>query len=365
MKGKINWEVLSLTRFLLALIVMIGHLEEYSQIGYFKWVTYFGSFEAILGFLLISGISIGKSISKDQTNYFKRRFQRIYPVYAASILFQVVVAWATMNAGVIFFILLNLLFLNQIFTDTSFVQPAWTLATEVWLYALAPVFLKSSKKTLYTLIIASFVCYTIYTCGRTIFNWNYYAGTKYGINLVLLAYIWIAGFALAIFPNYRKQHKLMIALLLIGHIGLTILMQVGYRIKNDQWSEIVSTDLLPFIGKTCCLLFVYYVVMFNHKIPSFKPFANKVFNLLGNISYPLYLTHLTTFQLLHKNQFSNVYVMITSGLLFSFLIYYIFDFYSKKRVLAKSSMHGSIQVKESRLNNYSTTSDRPARIFKA
>jgi peptidoglycan/LPS O-acetylase OafA/YrhL len=365
MKGKINWEVLSLTRFLLALIVMVGHLEEYSQIGYFKWVTYFGSFEAILGFLLISGLSIGKSISKDRTNYFKRRFQRIYPVYAASMLFQVVVVWATMNAGVIFFILLNLLFLNQIFTDTSFVQPAWTLATEVWLYALAPVFLKSSRKKLYTLIIASFACYIIYTCGRTLFDWNYFAGTKYGINLVLLAYIWIAGFALAIFPNYRKQNKLMIALLLLGHIGLTILIQVGYRIKNHQLGGIIDIDLLPFIGKTCCLAFVYYVVMFNHRIPAFKPFANKVFNLLGNISYPLYLTHLTTFQLLHRNQMNNVFVMISSGLLMSFLIYYIFDFYSKKRVVAKPIPGAPGSVKQTDSYTYSSPDDKPVQVLRS
>jgi peptidoglycan/LPS O-acetylase OafA/YrhL len=89
MNEKVNWEILSLTRFLLALIVMIGHLQEFSSLAFLKWYTYLGSFEAILGFLLISGLSIGKSISKNRNNYFKRRIQRIYPVYFVSIIFQI------------------------------------------------------------------------------------------------------------------------------------------------------------------------------------------------------------------------------------------------------------------------------------
>jgi peptidoglycan/LPS O-acetylase OafA/YrhL len=346
MNGKINWEVLSLTRFLLALIVLIGHLEEYSQIGYLKWYSNFGPFEAILGFLLISGLSIGKSISKDKTNYFKRRFQRIYPVYAASIFLQVIVDWLTLNASAIFIILLNLTFLNQIFTDTSFVVPAWTLATEVWLYALAPLFLKSSKRTLYILITASFTCYLFYTCGRTLFDWYYYSGTKYGINVILLAYIWIAGFVLSIFPNDIRRNKILVALLFIGHIGITVLIQVAFRIKNHQYGEIINVDLPPFIGKSCCLAFVYFVVLYNQKIRAFKPFANKVFNLLGNISYPLYLSHIAIFQLLKKFQISNVFVLITSALLVSYLIYYIFDFYSKKRVVKEPGLKGAKNPKE-------------------
>lgn len=334
MIGKSNWEVLSLTRFLLALIVMIEHLQAYAAIGYLKWYGNLGAFEAILGFLLISGFSIGKSISKNKKNYFKRRIQRIYPVYLASIFFQIIVVWNIEIVQSLFIILLNLLFLNHILTDTSFVGPAWTLAAEVWLYSFAPLFLKLNKKALYTLIFLSFSCYVIYTCGRTLFHWNYYSRTNCGINLILLAFIWVAGFALAIFPNDKKHTSIVVALLFFGHLALTIGIQILFRIKNHQIGEIINTDAAYFIGNSCCLAFVYFVVIFNHKIPSFKPFTNKVLNLLGNISYPLYLTHRTTFHLLSKAKINNVMVLILSALIISTIIYFIFDFYSKKRIIS-------------------------------
>jgi hypothetical protein len=59
-----NWEILSFTRFLLAFIVMAGHLAEFADIGFLSWYTLLGSFEAIFGFLLISGLSIGNQLLK-------------------------------------------------------------------------------------------------------------------------------------------------------------------------------------------------------------------------------------------------------------------------------------------------------------
>jgi peptidoglycan/LPS O-acetylase OafA/YrhL len=332
MNEKVNWEILSLARFLLALIVMIGHLQEFSSLGFLKWYTYLGSFEAILGFLLISGLSIGKSISKNRNNYFKRRIQRIYPVYFASIIFQIIVSHSDLHIQSIFIILLNLLFLNQVFTSPSFVGPAWTLATEVWLYSLAPVFLRFRKETLYKLIFSSFSLYVIYDCGRTLFHWNYYSGTKYGINLILLAYIWLAGFTLAIFPDDKKRTSVIIALLFIAHFLLTIGIQILFRLKHHQIHEILFVDIFSFIGNSVCLSFVYFVVVFNHRISFFKPFIGKTFNLLGNISYPLYLTHYTTFTLFSHMHIKNEFLLISFALTVSFLIYLIFDFYSKKRI---------------------------------
>ncbi len=333
MTGKTNWEILSFARFVLAFVVMISHLEKYSEIGYLKLITYLGFFEAVFGFLLISGLSIGKSIAKNKKSYFKRRIQRIYPVYIICIFLQIIVVGIHPDFQSVFMILLNLIFLNQLFTSTSFIGIAWTLALEVWLYTLAPLFLKCKKNTLYNIIYLSFFCYILYTCGRTFFHWNYYSDTKYGVNLILLAFIWLAGFGLAIFPDNKKHGSIVIAALLCGHLALTIGIQILFRIKHHQVSEIINSDIAFFIGTTCCLAFVYVVVVFNHKISPFRTSNKKILNLLGNISYPLYLSHTTTFKILTKAHIRNSSLMILSALIVSFLIYYIFDFYSKKRVI--------------------------------
>ncbi|RZK73905.1 MAG: acyltransferase [Pedobacter sp.] len=329
--------MLALTRFLLAFIVLVGHLSKFTDIGLFKYYNFLGSFEAILGFLLISGLSIGKSISTNKASYFKRRMQRIYPIYFASILLVVVLFTQPFSINYVAVILLNVLFLNQALTTSSLVGPAWTLAVEVWLYALAPVFLKLSLRQLYTIIYFSFFCYCLYTCGRSLYHWNYYSGTTYGINLILLAFIWVAGFALAVFPDKKKNIAIHIAFILAAHIGLSFLIQGGYRYKNQQLPLFLHEDLPKFIARLICLIWVYIVVIYNYSIPTFSTITNRVFNLLGNISYPLYLIHSTIFKVFEKNQISNFWVLLLGALLASYLFFLVFDFYSKKRTEKKPS----------------------------
>jgi peptidoglycan/LPS O-acetylase OafA/YrhL len=263
----------------------------------------------------------------------QRRIQRIYPVYLASVVLELVLMPQALNFQFFLVLLLNLVFLNQVFTNTSFVGPLWTLATEVWLYSLAPFFLKLSLRSIFIIIYISFTCYCIYTCGRSLYHWNYYSGTRYGINLILLAYIWLAGFALAIFTLSKKFVAINIAIIFIVYLGLLIMIQCGFRYKHHELSQIVPKDLPGFIGKILCLSWVYFVVIYNHKIPHFSLSVHKIFNLLGNISYPLYLIHETLFNFLRRFQINNLFVLIAIALSSSFIIYWLFDFYSKKRVI--------------------------------
>src|ERR1700721_1783490 len=80
-----GWDVLSLLRFLLAFVVAVGHLDPFAALGPLRAVENLGSFEAILGFLLISGYSIGHSIQKKPVGFTRRRMLRIYPVYLAAV----------------------------------------------------------------------------------------------------------------------------------------------------------------------------------------------------------------------------------------------------------------------------------------
>ena len=59
MKEKINWELLAITRFLLASVVMFTHIKEFAANGGQEWFGYLNALIAIHGFLLISGFSIG------------------------------------------------------------------------------------------------------------------------------------------------------------------------------------------------------------------------------------------------------------------------------------------------------------------
>jgi peptidoglycan/LPS O-acetylase OafA/YrhL len=80
-----TWAILTITRFFLAFIVLIHHLDYYFGMVKGNMVLEFipslGGKSAILGFLLISGISIGYSFFINSVGFLKRRFLRIYPLY--------------------------------------------------------------------------------------------------------------------------------------------------------------------------------------------------------------------------------------------------------------------------------------------
>lgn len=330
---KFNWEILAFTRFLLAFVVMTGHLMAYTDIGFLKVYHYLGSFEAIFGFLLISGFSIGLSISKNKEQYLKRRLQRIYPVYLACIVLKCIFLPEPLTIESFLFIAANIIFVNQLFTSFSLIGPAWTLALEVWLYCLAPLLIKLSFRQLYIIIYISFLSYCLYTCGRTLQHWNYYSGTQYGINLLLLSFVWVAGFSLAAFPLKKRTISINLIIIFSIHIILSVLIQVLSRYKHHEMSRFLAEDLPSYLGKVICLSAVFWVVVYNQTIQQFSKPVGKVFNLLGNISYPLYLIHSPMFHLFEKFHITNMYIILVSVFLLSFIIYWAFDFYSKKRVL--------------------------------
>jgi peptidoglycan/LPS O-acetylase OafA/YrhL len=330
---KFNWELLSITRFMLAFIVMAVHLSSIDHTHFLTWASYFGGFESVLGFLLISGFSIGKSISKNKESYFKRRIARIYPVYLASLATALMLTFSGLNLSILPILGLNLIFAMQIFTINSFGLPTWTLALEVWLYAIAPLLLKLSYKQLNLIIYSSFLLYCVYTCGRTLYHWPYYFGTLYGINFFILAYVWIAGFALAKYPEKNRFNTFTVAFIFAGHIALSFAIAAAYSYKHHVMGQFFRHDIFLFAAKAICLAWVLTVVLYNHKFKAFSNKVNRAFNLLGNISYPLYLVHIVIFKAFEKYNYTFGPVMVIAALIYSWLLYLIFDFYSKKRTI--------------------------------
>lgn len=333
-----NWELLAVTRFILSFIVVAVHLASHDNTQFLNGVSQFGGFEAVLGFLLISGFSIGKSISRNKESYFKRRIARIYPVYIAALVTAILVIRPPFSFTTTAELGLNLLFLTQVFTINSFNLPTWTLALEVWMYAIAPVLLKASYKQLNILIYGSFLCYCIYTCGRTLYHWPYFFGTYYGLNAILLCFAWIAGFAIAVFPERERFNKYTVAFLYAGHLGLTALIAIAYSYKHHELGRFLREDMISFAAKAVCLAWVYLVVLYNYKFKSFNTRVSNLFDLLGNISYPLYLVHLIVFVFFNQYGYHFGPVMVVAAVFYSWLIYIVFDFYSKKRKSPKQSV---------------------------
>jgi len=332
-----NWEVLAITRFYLAMVVLFSHLPATLMNDTSRpWYGRLGAFEAVLGFLLISGLSIGMSIQRNQDSYFKRRLQRIYPVYLVSIVIHYLVVQDQITTEFVVLLVLNLLFLNQIFTTLSYVVVAWSLSLEVWLYALAPYLYRLSFKALMVIIYISFVAFLIHIAGRTLFHWPYYAGVSAGLNLIVLGFIWVAGFVYSIYPEKRKFMAINVAIFFASYFGLTLLIELLHQVKHHEAGDFINHDLIYYTLQLLTLAIVFVVVFYNHKVTYLSLNTKKVFNVLGNISYPLYLTHRSVFMFLHKYNIHNIGLGVFATLFIAWLVYVLFDFYSKKRPLAKT-----------------------------
>lgn len=328
-----GWDVLSLLRFFLAFIVALSHLDEYAPMGPLRWIESLGSFEAILGFLLISGYSIGHSIEKKPVGFLRRRILRIYPVYLAAVVITYAVERNALTGAFAWNFFVNLFFLGQLIERYSYVGAAWSLDLEVWLYCLAPLFRRLRARTLEVLIGLSLLCYIVYTCGRTLFHFPHYAGTIGGINLACLGFIWLAGFYLAI--SEGKTRPLRIAgLLFVAHFFLTVGIQFFSRMKHHDLHDFAFTDLSGFFGIALLLVMIFAVFQgvtghwFHLGLGQ-----RRVCRFLGDISYPLYLVHMPAFHLFGAYTHS-AGLLLAAALALATAVYYGCDFYSQRRKLA-------------------------------
>lgn len=326
-----KWSLLALMRFLLASIVAVNHLAEYADLGALKFVPRFGAFEAILGFLLISGYSIGESYSKNPTGFYKRRAYRLYPIYVAAMVLTFISTPTPLTLGFFATLGVNLLFLNQALVSTSYVGPAWSLALEAWLYALTPWLQRRQTRTLLGLVFGSLVCFTIHTCGRTLFHWPYYSGLGFGLNLLTLAFPWLCGFLLARERKNPRPMMLIVGIIFLFHLALAMAISLGYRYKNHQLGMFVPNDLGGYGFKAATLAFVWFCFRFmleNQASPSVK---SHVMRFLGDVSYPLYVVHISVYVILAKFEFKNPYLMLLIAIGVAAAIYQSLDFYSRNR----------------------------------
>jgi peptidoglycan/LPS O-acetylase OafA/YrhL len=326
-----KWSILAGIRFLLASIVAVNHLVDYTPLGWLGFISAFGAFEAILGFLLISGYSISVSYTKQPQGFLWRRILRLYPIYftamAATYLSFVVLKVPPPHAATL---ILNALFLNQLVTSDSFVGPAWSLSLEFWLYCLTPFLMRLPMTLTRLMVFGSFACYLIYTILRTLSHMPYYSGVGFGANLLLLSFIWLAGLRLAR-SGGEKTALRDIGFIFAGHIALDAIIQFGWRLKHHALSNFFSNDAVGFVLQSATLLFVYFA--FKHLVLAARPATHRswLLRFVGDISYPLYLLHAAVYGLLVHLGFKNPLLFYGMAVLVSALVYASLDFYSKRR----------------------------------
>ncbi|MDZ8227147.1 MULTISPECIES: acyltransferase [unclassified Nostoc] len=256
----------------------------------------FYPFIAVHVFFLISGFVVPKSYENDGSiqNFFIKRIFRIYPSYV----FALIVTRLVNNLFLIEpFIgtrqfILNLLFLQDLLDSKAIIPVVWTLLIEWKFYFLVPV-LNLSIKTQYSSLFSYFAC------SIFVFSWCI-------IPLNLIQYIDTKIHVLAVLCNIltdQSPHLLIILLgtvlakgylelwcrktaAIVSLITICAIFFAFFRLYlKYKPSEVVFVHLNSFIWAFCIFNFSYFL---REKIPYLS-----FFKWLGDISYSLYIIHLT------------------------------------------------------------------------
>ncbi|TDV33879.1 peptidoglycan/LPS O-acetylase OafA/YrhL [Paraburkholderia caballeronis] len=277
MKTKPNesqWAVLAGLRFLLATLVVITHSAIVAPGSVLDKMFGNTGYPAVFGFLMISGYSIGSSITDRPEGYVYRRFKRIYPAYviAIAIAFAVtlfgplrlpggqVIAQPTPGT-----IIGNLLMMQGILVPVMPTDGAlWSLSIEWWCYMAGAILFRLGNRVAQIVTITSFVVMMLY-CEQT----RTIGGTElpFGWIVPMMLWAWLAGFV-----YFREQTKLNFSIMLF----LPLIM--FELIPRLQLASIVIA------GSALTILFAGEIEIRSDKVRS-------VLNFLGNASYPLYLLH--------------------------------------------------------------------------
>ena len=308
-----TWAILAITRFFLAFIVMYGHL--YAQVlGQdeleYSFIYDLGGKAAVMVFLFISGISIGYSYLNNNKGFLKRRFLRIYPLYFVAVLFGILLQYyigspyklpnSNMVAAGTLTSFANIFLLQGIVAITiTYNSPLWSIGVEIFLYLMVPVlFLLRLRYILFITLISMlfFICST--------------SSGLYGYNNLIWAWPFLIGFIISV----KKQFLCSVPLLLL----CVIIVYYKKDIFSDSLS-VINSSLGLFIS--CLALYINTTFSKNTLV---------FFNLLGNLSYPIYVLHWPLYLLLYHWGIREGYVFISLTIFLCIPFYYLFDVYLKR-----------------------------------
>ncbi len=272
-------------RFVLAMVVVSGHLSWFAPHGQALLLADWDGTAAVLGFLVISGYSIAHSLGRQPRGFYRRRVLRIYPLYAAAIVLSLLPfargAMVLSAPGLPFqvarptwpVVVGNLLLVQNLVCPTlSSDLPLWTLGIEVACYLIAPRLRRWPVALQLAVAAVSAAAFMAYPSTGL----PHYRLLLWGLLLLFFAWAWLGGFVL-----HRYADRGPWAGTVLGIVGAAAL---GMNHADSAWHPIVT-----FAGATL-------VVTLAPKASVWPPLG-RVLNFLGDLSYPLYLMHVPAFHI--------------------------------------------------------------------
>ncbi len=341
----------------MALLIMIYHYSSWSHIIEFN-ANHFLTRIALYGvsiFFIISGFSLTivyfnkfKNISfRTLLTYIQKRFARIYPLFWFIVIFSILIGFRHISNIDNLIVQLTITF--QLFDDYSGLTPgAWSIGIEIIFYVLLPFILYFiNKQPKYSMIILSIILlstfyYSSFHLHENNINTDYFQKNyfrDYTKDIFHHFYFFIFGILAAlIFIKKNKLYKINVYLLFF-FIILTTFIFIFYPVKGASGYLIYETNRVVFtlLSFLLFIFFVSYSLYNNNK--------NVILKTIGDISYTIYLTHPITYFILQKyfykiiiihNSMIQISISIILAILFSFLIYRLYEMPAKRKLLGEN-----------------------------
>lgn len=308
---KTSWSFLAAWRFVLASTVVLGHyflMVRPDRLALFR-ADRLNPTSAVFGFFLLSGYSIASSLEREEQGFYRRRVLRIWPLYVAAIAFGLgVQGWLRLSPSRSFLwplgertpgaspgaVLASLLMLQSVVcAPVAFDGPLWSLSPEWWHYMVAPKLRRLSTLPLVLMILASFAAFLWLEPASagidTLADWRVLAVTSW---------LWVSGF---LYFRLRCTPAGFTVLAFPATLSLAL---------SKNWG-------LP-------LLLTIFVLVMSTEV-HMKGRSAKFYNVLGDVSYPLYLFHLPAMLLLLGLGVRNGAVLLAGPLLLAILAQFSID----------------------------------------
>jgi peptidoglycan/LPS O-acetylase OafA/YrhL len=317
------WPVLACIRFLLSMWVLFDHTYNFGPAERAIPVLTKSGLMAVMCFFVISGFSIRHSIVAKPEGYFRRRFWRIFPVNALAV-FIGWFSWSVLGLSGGYgtpqipptaWDFIGCLLLLEVIVPVMipFFFPAWSLSVEALYYACAPLFKwTDGNRTIPVLMIASCLFFIAWPFLRD----EYIAARySYGFAAVGMLWAWLAGWV-----AYGRPKDVVYTVALIFGGFVCVWSQAKFFSIVDFAS--VAVTLTAWVG-------VLFVVFF--RVGRIEGVTSRVFDYLGEISFPLYLLHypvlfaLTSSVLKHHPDLNYGFVQVVIAILVAVLAYQYVD----------------------------------------
>ena len=288
---------MGLFRFLLAMSVFMDHANGQ------RWYGGFGGSVSVEIFFFISGFYIASILDlgyKSKRNFYFSRFLRIYPILLIVSIAVLMRAFLVSDFRseifqfpsryILYSLLPNLtligsdwiMFLRQTSNGLDIISqntityplyhllwipPAWSLGIEITFYVLAPLIVRRATKTVLSLaIILILLRFFGYYMGLNFDPWTY-RFFPFELPLFLLG---IITYRLSKNYSYKIKHKYIYIVLIVSYLLIGIL---------DEYFGLSRVLIL-----VCGLLLAGAILSGKQK--------NNFDQKLGELSYPIYVTHL-------------------------------------------------------------------------